>query len=239
MIPEFYMRIFSNDPVEPGIFAVGQFVTGIFVIGQFSRGIFVIGQFAVGVFAIGQFAVGLLWAYGQFAVAARASSFMGALSLVPKLRWPWEEANLPSSLPLLEIAQEKRLGTWGRAKLTRTAEFESVGKKIQVQYTRPELAEAVTKAANKGVSEGLLFVQAPQEQTVEEARGYRETPKTETVLLVDQFVPIKDAWRGLFLHPDQDSQPIGSVNALFRLVLYAPLVYALWHFVIAPAAALS
>ena len=228
------MRLFSNDPVEPGIFAMGQFVTGIFVVGQFGRGIFVVGQFAVGVFAVGQFAVGLLWAYGQFSVAARARSFMGALSLVPKFRWPWEAANLPPSSPLSEIAQEKRLDVWGRANLTKTAEFESGSKKIQVQYTQPALAEAVALAAKEGVTEGLLFVQSSQEKTTEEAKGYRETPKTETVLLINQFVPIKDTWRGMFLHPDQDNQPITNTNAMLRLVLYAPFIYALFAYVITP-----
>ena len=228
------MRVFSNDPVEPGIFAVGQFVTGIFVLGQFGRGIFVVGQFAVGVFAVGQFAVGLLWAYGQFAVAARAHSFMGALGLVPRFRWPWEEAQLPPSSPLLEIAEERRLAAWGRASLTKDAEFESLGKTLRVQYTRPELAELVAQARKEGVAEGLLFVQNTQKKTLEEAGDYRETPKTEAVLLVNHFVPIKDTWRGMFMHPNREGEAIGPVNALVRLALYLPLVYALLVYVISP-----
>jgi hypothetical protein len=228
------MRLFSNDPTEPGIFAVGQFVTGIFVLGQFGRGIFVIGQFAVGVFAVGQFAVGLLWAFGQFAVAARAHSFMGAISLVPKLRWPWEEPNLPPSSPLAEIAQEKQFEVWGRATITNPAEPESAGKKINIQYAYPALATAVEQAAKEGVKEGVLFVQNIQEKTIEEAKGYREIPKTETVLCINQFIPIKETWRGIFLHPNQNNEPLGLINALLRLALYAPFVYSLFAYVIAP-----
>jgi hypothetical protein len=227
------MRLFSNDPTEPGIFAVGQFVTGIFVLGQFGRGIFVIGQFAVGVFAVGQFAVGLLWAFGQFAVAARAHSFMGAISLVPKFRWPWEAPDLPLYSPLAEIAQEKKFGVWGRATITNPAEPESAGKKINIQYNQPALATAVEQAAKEGVKEGVLFVQNTQE-TIEEAKGYRETLKTDTVLLINQFIPIKETWRGIFLHPNQDNEPLGFANALLRLALYAPFVYSLFAYVIVP-----
>jgi hypothetical protein len=229
------MRFFSNDPSEPGIFAVGQFVTGIFVLGQFGRGIFVVGQFAVGVFAVGQFAVGLLWAFGQFSVAARAHSFMGSLSLVPKFRWPWEPNQIPPHYPLFDLYQEKSRFAWGRATLNTNAEFESAGKKFQVEYANEGLAAEVKKAASNGVTEGVVHVKDITQKTIEEAGTYRETPKTEDIVQIDRFVPIQKIWRGAFLHPNKDNEPIGLAHGLIRLSLFVPFVYVLWQLALGPA----
>jgi hypothetical protein len=61
------MRLFSTDPNEPGVFAVGQLSVGIFALGQMSLGIVAVGQLARGVFALGQLAIGVV-AIGQGAV---------------------------------------------------------------------------------------------------------------------------------------------------------------------------
>jgi hypothetical protein len=229
------MRFFSNDPSEPGIFAVGQFVTGVFVLGQFGRGIFVVGQFAVGVFAVGQFAVGLLWSFGQFAVAARAQSFMGSLSLLPKFRWPWESAALPAHSSLAEIFQEKSKLIWGRANLTKEAFAESEGKRYSLEYVEPHLQKEVEGAAHSGVTEALFHVNSITQKTVEEAGTYRETPKVEEVAKIDRFLPIQKVWRGLFLHPDEADKPISVWNGAIRLSLFIPFVYFLWQLALAPS----
>jgi hypothetical protein len=73
------MRLFSTDPNEPGIFAVGQLSVGIFALGQLSLGIVAIGQLARGVFAFGQLAVGVV-AIGQGAVGLFHGTGMVALA---------------------------------------------------------------------------------------------------------------------------------------------------------------
>ncbi len=70
------MRLFSTDPNEPGVIAVGQHAVGIFAFGQFAYGVVAVGQIARGVIAIGQGAAGV-FAIGQVAFGVFAGGLAG------------------------------------------------------------------------------------------------------------------------------------------------------------------
>src|SRR5262245_45469032 len=103
------MRIFSTDPEQPGVFAVGQLAVGVFALGQLSlgvvavgqlaRGVIAIGQLAVGVVAIGQGAVGLWHGTGMVALGGQRG-FGGVLHLLPRL----VDEPLPELAPPTPIA---------------------------------------------------------------------------------------------------------------------------------------
>lgn len=105
------MQLFSTDPNEPGVIAVGQLATGIFAfgqgatgiiaIGQMARGVIVVGQLAIGFVAIGQLAIGIFYAVGMIGVGGRGAGLV--LTLLPKL--VKLEPQRPHQPPLTTLAR--------------------------------------------------------------------------------------------------------------------------------------
>lgn len=88
--------MFSTDPSEPGLFAVGQVSFGVFALGQAAVGLVAVGQAAVGLVALGQGAIGLYWGAGMLNVGARGFP----LNIAPRYPVPRE---LPDTTDLSQV----------------------------------------------------------------------------------------------------------------------------------------
>lgn len=103
--------MFSTDPSEPGIFAVGQVAFGVFALGQAAAGVVAVGQGAVGLVALGQGAIGLYWSAGMLNLGARGFP----IAIVPRYPVPRE---MPTTTDLSQVSAGYGDG-WVEAELDR------------------------------------------------------------------------------------------------------------------------
>ena len=183
------MRVFSFDPAEPGIIAVGQistgiiafgqFATGVVAIGQAARGVVAVGQGALGVVAVGQAAVGLWFAGGaQFAVGlwCRQMWHGDGISLLPSwVRRTFPEPAPPTLSTLRELMVTKEEG-WIEVQLSHDALYYD-GKPFDFE-AGPKVEKAVAAAIAQGHNTAYAHVQS--ERVFGEAQGYRELVDSDT-----------------------------------------------------------
>ncbi len=105
------MRLFSFDPNEPGVFAVGQIAFGVFALGQAAAGVVAVGQGAVGLVALGQGGIGVYWGGGMLGVGARGFP----IGLAPRYPVPTQ---LPTTTDLSQVTAGYGDG-WVEAELGR------------------------------------------------------------------------------------------------------------------------
>ncbi len=176
------MRLFSTDPSEPGVFAVGQVAVGIFAFGQLSlgvvaigqvaRGVIAIGQLAVGIVAIGQAALGVLYAGGMISVGGRG--FGICLRLLPKV--VVERFQRPQLPPIGSVADVLAKGRgWVLAHVTSDGLAvdglsERAAPPLELgEEARPQL----DRARAEGHTHACLTLRV-EERAVDEEVGYRE-----------------------------------------------------------------
>lgn len=189
--------MFSTDPSEPALFAVGQVSYGVFSLGQLAMGVVAIGQGAVGLVAIGQGGIGLYFGAGMLGVGARGFP----VGIVPKFPAPrqvpdttdlsqvrggygdgWVEATLgpaDSGVPTLYIG-DRPAGVRLYASLVEPArkELERVGTTSVVAHVR--------RIGEHLVCDRLLHVHVPPLETP----GFWYRIVARTAVLATLAVPI-------------------------------------------------
>jgi hypothetical protein len=183
------MRLFSTDPNEPGVFAVGQLSVGIFAIGQLSlgvvaigqvaRGVFAFGQLAVGVVAVGQAAVGIFHGTGMVALAGQRG-FGLALHSLPRL--VTEPApSLAPAMPVADILAGNVPSGWIPSVLAvgptgpRVIPDEGEDLHVDISLVRDELLAGVERGCDRA------HVRVRREVTIDEG-GYRQAEREVTLV---------------------------------------------------------
>jgi hypothetical protein len=188
------VRVFSTDPNEPGVFAVGQEAVGIFALGQSALGVVAIGQFARGVIAIGQLAVGcvcvgqgafgLFHGSGMVAVAGQRGYGL-VLHLLPRVvAEPAPQLHPPT--PIASLLGGEATSGWIPMSIVAAA-----GAPTAVSDEAPGVAvdlRAVQGALQAGHAGGFdrAHVRVRAEVAVEPS-GYRETQR-EVTLVAEEIV---------------------------------------------------
>ena len=188
------MRLFSTDPNEPGIFAVGQFSVGVFALGQTSLGVVAIGQLARGVFAVGQLAVGVV-AIGQCSVGLFHGTGMVALAgqrgfglVLHSLPWLVAEPAPPlaAPVPVAHIVAGEVPSGWIPARLVvepagpRVIPDDDGHIEVDISLVRADLLAGAARGCDRA------HVSVRREVAIDEG-GYRQAQR-EVTLFAEQVI---------------------------------------------------
>lgn len=224
------MRIFSTDPNEPGIFAIGQVAVGVFAfgqlsvgviaIGQLARGVIAIGQVAVGFVAVGQGALGVLWAGGMGAVGGRG--FGLCLKILPKIVLEkFERPQLPPVGTVRDVVEQGRGWVLARIKDGRLhVDGEPVDYALSDQ-AKAELAKAIQAEHNHA----CLTMRA-EDRVLDQDAGYRQAVERERVLSVARMSSWVERAPQVRLEG-----PLTSPGGLFLRALGMCVLVAAWYFI--------
>jgi hypothetical protein len=190
------VRIFTTNPNEPallavgqeavGIFAFGQVALGVVAVGQMARGVFVVGQLAIGVVGLGQGVACLGWGGGMVGVAGRG--FGVVLRVLPKLRrGSGRPVGLPAEMTMQQLSRAPA-GTRGtvfgalqngvvHADTTAVAALDSL----------PQVVETLRAAPPDG--QLAMVVEVGQREIESAEVDYRAAPAMQRTFTIVQAVP--------------------------------------------------
>lgn len=186
------MQLFSTDPDQPGIFAVGQIAYGIFAlgqmatgviaIGQIARGFIAIGQGAVGFIAIGQGAIGVFYAVGMGAVGARGRG--GVLQLLPKIFFDRHER--PKLPPLTALAEFSALNRGWLLARVEQGQLLLEDEPVPVVLS-PEAQGSLDEAEGTENNFACLTIEVREELVEERGSAYREAAERDRQLVAKRL----------------------------------------------------
>jgi len=223
------VRLFSTDPDDPGVFAVGQLAYGVFAlgqmatgvvaIGQLARGVIAIGQGAIGIVAIGQGAVGVAYGIGMIGLVGRGLGIV--VPVLPKVRIV--RSKPPKVSPIVELGDLEAAGpdgAWVRMSLD-DEQLSCGGKALDLETAM--VAAPLSHAVANGHRHAMVKLTVRIE-VIGPAEGYRDAPET------------RDVYKALSLHSWSDKTevklegPLTSILGLLaRTVGFCGLA-ALWWF---------
>ena len=225
------MRLFSTDPNEPGVFAVGQEAFGVFALGQLAcgvvavgqvaRGVIAVGQVAVGVVALGQASLGILWAGGMIGVGGRGFGIV--LKLLPKVVVErFLRPVLPPLSSLETLANTEAERAWVLAQVEAGPRLTVDGKPLALER-RAGVDEQLRAAVEAGHTHACITVDAEERVRPQEG-GYREAAPHEQVLVAARLKSWREAPPKVHLEG-----PLTGIGGLFlRLVGMSGLAVAWW-----------
>lgn len=224
------MRLFSTDPDEPGVFAIGQVAVGVFAfgqlavgviaIGQLARGVIAVGQVAVGFVAVGQGALGVLYAGGMGAVGGRG--FGLCLKVLPKVVLErFERPQLPPLGTVQDVIAKGRGWVLARIKDARLwVDGEPVDFELSDE-AKAELGRAIAQDHNHA-----CLTMRSEQRIVRQEGGYRDAAETEQVLRVQRL----SSW--VERSPEVRLEgPLTSIGGLLLRALGMCALVAAWYFI--------
>ena len=236
------MRIFSNDPNEPGFFAVGQVACGVIAIGQSAIGVVAIGQIARGIVSVGQLAIGVV-ALGQGAIGVLHGSAMVGIAgqrgwgfvwhTLPRIAREAPALRTQPTTPIADLISGAKESGWLGADIDASGviHFDERTPVIDTRSVRDALRTATTQRHDRA----LVFVSV---QTSADATAYREGTRNVKLRAEElESFSTRGAWTVRYNTPPEDkidSSAASAPSIAMRTIVWLVAAIVLWMVAIWP-----